>query len=76
MSRKRTKGNSYNHRLNADQTGSKRSRSTFNIKAQGEPGQLPMRFSETECDTCGKEGAFLRKDGKYRCSKCEMVWNS
>lgn len=76
MSRKKPKGNSYNERINKTKMGSKRKRSSFNMKVQAESTQMPMRFSETECDTCGKEGAYLRKDGNYRCTRCETVWNS
>jgi hypothetical protein len=76
MSRKRTKGNSYNHRINAGQYGKKRSRATFNMKVQDDFQQIPMRFSETVCDDCGKPRAYLRKDGKYRCTLCEMGWDS
>lgn len=76
MTRKRLKGNSYNHRVNTGQYGKKRSRATFNMKVQDEFQQIPMRFSETECDMCGKEGAYLRKDGQYRCTMCETIWNS
>jgi len=75
MTRRKMKGNQYNHRIAADKIGTKRSRATFKLKVQAEPSQLPMRFSETECDVCGKEGAFLRRDGKFRCTKCEQTWN-
>jgi len=34
-----------------------------------------LDINETECDMCGKEGATLRKDGKYYCSRCWQEWN-
>jgi len=33
-------------------------------------------YYSNECSMCGKEGADLRKDGRYYCGQCWTVWNS
>jgi len=54
MSRKRTKGNSYNLRVNSGQYGRKRTRSTFMHRVQHETSQ-PTLFGP-EPTTCELEG--------------------
>jgi hypothetical protein len=76
MSKKRLKQGKYNHRINAGQMSKKRRRAVADLKTQSDYVQTRMVFTETECDMCGKEGAYKRADGKYRCTMCETVWNS
>lgn len=36
--------------------------------------QYEFQYSEMLCDMCGKEGALLRSDNGYYCTKCWQIW--
>ena len=52
-------------------TGFKRFRETGKLQ------QVPTEgYYQYECVMCGKEGAYMRNDGKFYCTHCWLVWNS
>lgn len=74
MSRKKMKGNRFNHRLAADKLGSKRKRSTFNLKIQENAPGTSRVVERSKCSDCGASiiYPYMGSDNVIRCARCAV----